>query len=182
MRRCTECGGALVARHGDVVEKLALVGPVTIRDIEYEECAKCGDRLLAAEAGEAWDEAVAARETELVGGLAEKDFLSAAEAMRMLHMSRQAFHKNGRIRRGFIYSVPAGAGRRRYHRRSVELFRDTGDGRFPLPGSEIDAEVSICVSPSVVGRWFVTAVPGRVWQMAATAFRSEPSCHMEVCR
>ena len=73
------------------------------------------------------------RLAELLSRVPVGDYITAAEAWGILGMSRQAFHQNSRIRRGFIYSVPRGpGGERLYHRGSVEQFRKTGDGRFPL--------------------------------------------------
>ncbi len=43
-------------------------------------------------------------------------------------------HKNRRIRNGFIFHVRFGEGAL-YLRRSVEMFRKLGDGRFPLAAS-----------------------------------------------
>ena len=178
MRRCAECGGALEPRHGDLKAHLEFVGTVIVPDIDYEECAQCHDTLLGPEAGKTYDLAVKAREAELVGGLAERDFVSAAEAMRMLGMSRQTFHKNGRIRRGFIYSVPAGGRRRRYHRGSVERFLKTGDGRFPLPGAVPEIEVSVGGG----GRWLVVGSSRRSWHLDGTVIRDGNHCEMELCR
>ena len=125
----------MVSRHGDLHAMFKFIGAVRVPDVDYEECTQCGDQWLGMEAGKAWDRAVKAREAELIGALPSRDFVSATEAWTMLDMTRQAFHKNGRIRRGFIYSVPDGPSRRRYSRRSVEQFRETGDGRFRLPGA-----------------------------------------------
>lgn len=64
-------------------------------------------------------------------------FLSAVEAASALGISRQALHKHRRIRRGFIFQTQF-EGKTVYLKRSVELFKTTGDGRFLLRQPESD--------------------------------------------
>lgn len=139
MRRCTDCGGTLEPRHGALTSRLAFIGPVTVHDVDYEQCSRCGDQLLPFETCRVLDRAEAQREAELIGRLPIAEFITADEARRILGLTRQAFHQNGWIRRGFIYSVQRPHGRRLYHRPSVELFRDTGDGRFHLSQERTEA-------------------------------------------
>jgi len=57
--------------------------------------------------------------------------VTSSEAARILDISRQALHKNRRIKNGFIFHTRFGNGIV-YLRKSVELFKETGDGRYPL--------------------------------------------------
>jgi hypothetical protein len=61
----------------------------------------------------------------------QSDFVTPKEAADILDITRQALHKHHRIQKGFIYSIVIG-GRKLFNRVSVQLFKETGDGRFNL--------------------------------------------------
>jgi len=71
------------------------------------------------------------KQREAIASLSIGEFITSKEAAEILKVSKQAFSKNSKIKRGFIYSVKIG-NRNLYHSRSVSLFGERGDGRFPL--------------------------------------------------
>jgi hypothetical protein len=101
------------------------------------KCNNCGDLLYSVEAARNIE---TARKMALQGILQSKPisaFLSAAETAVYLDISKQALHKHRRIRRGFIFQTEFG-GKIVYLKKSVELFKKTGDGRFELQQSSGD--------------------------------------------
>jgi len=87
--------------------------------------------MFPAETSRYLDEKREELKIELIENLPFNDFITAPEACRILGISRQAFHKHRRIRKGFIYRAKTG-GITLYSKRSVLLFRSNDDGRFPL--------------------------------------------------
>jgi len=71
------------------------------------------------------------KERELINKLPVGEFLSVNEVIDILQITKQAFSKNNKIKRGFIYYVEKGK-KKLYHKKSVELFKKKGDGRFLL--------------------------------------------------
>jgi hypothetical protein len=129
--QCSECGGKYIDTTEPLEVSDALVGLVRMEGVAYLKCRECGDRLLPRDAARALGLARDQKKKTLVGAYPYEEFVTAPEAQEILGMTRQAFSKNRRIKRGFIYSV--GEGRHKmYLRTSVEQFGRTGDGRFPL--------------------------------------------------
>jgi hypothetical protein len=58
-------------------------------------------------------------------------FISAGAAADVLGVTKQAFSKNSRIKRGFIYSCKAGD-KKLFFRPSVEAFSKSNDGRIRI--------------------------------------------------
>ncbi|MDR2850212.1 MAG: hypothetical protein LBW77_06705 [Verrucomicrobiota bacterium] len=130
--KCCECGGEY-KNHTNTKLRVDddAVGTFYVDGVSYQACGSCGARLFAPEDAKKIE---AAREKTLetlllsqpIGG-----FLTVAEAVKLLGVTRQAFHKNRRIARGFIYQIPFGD-KKVYLKESVERYRRKGDGRFPL--------------------------------------------------
>ena len=89
----------------------------------------CDEYLYPLETAKVLDK----KRNEIMEGLIRRypieDFMTATEAAKSLDMSRQALHKNRRIRRGFIYQTKF-YGKTVYLKKSVERFKEKGDGRF----------------------------------------------------
>jgi hypothetical protein len=136
--RCTECGGEIREVVMPVIMDMPFVGQVVSRPVLHEKCQKCGETMLPREASKALDEAYYAKERQLVEAFPVGDFVPAEGAAEMLGKSRQALHKDSKIRRGFVYRVMIGNSWL-YLRRSVEKYREDGDGRFDLTGQTCSA-------------------------------------------
>lgn len=127
--QCNQCGSQYTLKHGDLEMTDAYVGPFPVKAVKYLECEGCGDLAYPPETIlEIEKVRKQALEKELQS-LPISDFVPAAEAAAILGISRQALHKHRRIRRGFIFMTQF-AGKPVYLRKSVELFKETGDGRF----------------------------------------------------
>lgn len=129
--RCYKCGGD----YSETSDRYELVdpyvGPIAVQGVSYFKCNQCDDVLFSVEMSQALEAARNKRKEELLSQRPIGDFISASETASFLGISRQALHKNRRIRRGFIHQTVFG-GAAVYLRESVVEFKRTGDGRFPL--------------------------------------------------
>lgn len=128
---CYQCGGVYEAKSESLEIFDVYVGRILIRGIPYYECTNCHDILYTEQMSRAIETERSRRIHQLLGELPLADFVSSSEATSILGISRQAFHKNRRIKRGFIYQTKF-AGVTVYLRDSVLRFKRTADGRFPL--------------------------------------------------
>lgn len=128
---CNQCGRQYIARHGDLELNDPYVGPFTVEAVEYLECDGCGDLAYSTETIKKIEKTRRLTLENELQSLPIRDFVPAAEAATILGISRQALHKHRRIRRGFIFQTQF-SDKTVYLKKSVELFRDTGDGRFQI--------------------------------------------------
>lgn len=131
--RCYECNGTFVKQTGSVTFNDTVVGKYSVDNISYLKCDCCGELAFPAGVSAVIDVAKKNKLQRLIGRLPVSEFITATEVASILGISRQAVHKHRRISRGFIHSYLHGE-RMLYHKKSVELYRDTGDGRFSLVG------------------------------------------------
>jgi hypothetical protein len=129
--RCYQCGGKYSVNQENLELTDEYIGTFNVEGAEYFECDKCGDYLFPPETAEKIDTARRLELEKLLQSMPIKDFVTGAEAARILGISRQALHKHRRIRRGFIFQTRFDE-KIIYLRKSVELFKETGDGRFKL--------------------------------------------------
>ncbi|MCF8044473.1 MAG: hypothetical protein K9J83_01335 [Desulfarculaceae bacterium] len=140
--RCLDCGEQFVTKHGEIIEKRKNIGTFKVSNVEYLECERCGQKLYPAKTAKQVDRRGEEIQRRLIENLPVKDFIGATAAAKMIGISRQAMHKHPRIRRGFIYSVKL-EGKIFYHLRSVNLYKEKGDGRFPLHIKDIETKFKI---------------------------------------
>lgn len=108
-------------------------------DGEYWECTDpaCGCQLVPAATVHKVDVIRAERTKKLLWGLVsspedlERLFISVKDVAAILGITRQAVEKSLVIK-GLTYNIVV-MGVRYWLRKSVELYKETGDGRFPLP-------------------------------------------------
>lgn len=129
--KCAECNGNLELITGDFKSKNKSLGNITIPEISYTKCNNCGVILLDPEMAQKITTFKKQREFELIKRLPVGDFLIVTEAIEILEITKQAFSKNNKIKRNFIYNVTIG-NKKLYHKKSIELFKSQGDGRFLL--------------------------------------------------
>jgi len=128
--RCLNCSGQFVNQNGNLEIRDKILGDFVVPDTEYKLCKDCGEILYSPFTLRAIEKAEEERKRKLLLEKPLKDFLSGTEVGRILGISRQAVHKH-RIKRGFIHFVKFN-NKIYYHKESVELYKNTGDGRFPL--------------------------------------------------
>ena len=115
------------------------IGSYSIYLAKYYKCEGCGSLLFPKETAKKITSKEEEIRNNLIHQLAVREFIVATEAAAMLGITKQAFHKHRRIKNGFIYSVIIG-GKRLYNKKSVQLFKETKDGRFNL-SKQIPEEV-----------------------------------------
>ncbi|MCX7047154.1 MAG: hypothetical protein NTX50_16910 [Candidatus Sumerlaeota bacterium] len=129
--KCYECGGNSITETASIVINDSILGPVTVPNITQSRCDQCGDTLLSCEESDKITDCLERLLDARIKRNPITAFVSAQEACSILGITRQAFHKNRRIKRGFILQASI-AGQVLYLRKSVELFKIKGDGRYPL--------------------------------------------------
>lgn len=129
--KCDECNGTLNIVTGDFPIEFKSLGEISVPDITYTKCESCGDILLSSDMAQRVSTFKKQKVYELIEQLPVGDFLTVNEAIEILGVTKQAFSKNNKIKRGFIYYVEINK-KKLYHNKSVELFKETGDGRFLL--------------------------------------------------
>lgn len=129
--RCLKCESQYSERIGTISLSDASIGTYEVENVKYYECQSCANRLFPRETAIKIEEKEKEVRSSLIKKLPVGDFIASAEAADILNISRQALHKHRRIKNGFVYYIQK-AGKRLYHKKSVEMFKQTGDGRFNL--------------------------------------------------
>ena len=146
--RCYECGGTYKEHIGSLSLYNKFIGYYQLFNVEYYKCDNCGKLLFPKETTIQIEKKEQERRDCLIKQLPLGEFTFASEAAEILNISRQALHKHSRIRRGFIYSITFG-GRKLYHKKSIFLFKERGDGRFPLTGEVPINNIQYVIIPPV---------------------------------
>ena len=130
MRPC-ECGGVYEKMQGPLEIDDRYVGLLKLESADYYECPDCKDRIYPLDTARVIESEREKITGEILQAQPLDAFLSAADTAAQLGISRQALHKNKRIRKRFIYRTSLG-GLAVYLKKSVDLYRERGDGRFLL--------------------------------------------------
>lgn len=133
--KCALCNGKLVNKLEHLEFNSKSIGKILVPSIKFIECQSCKDKFLAPKEFDKAIDYIAEKEREAIYNLPIKDFVTASEAAKILGISKQAFSKNHRIRRGLIYSAKIG-GKKYYHKKSVALFKEKNNGKFLLTKQE----------------------------------------------
>jgi hypothetical protein len=107
------------------------LGMIALQRATYWQCASCKAKLYPLETVRQIEQEKRKQREELVRAHSIGEFLNAADTAATLGISRQALHKHHRISNGFIYQTRL-SGKTVYLKKSVMLFKEVGDGRFPL--------------------------------------------------
>ena len=134
--KCALCNGRLVKKLGPIEFNSKAIGKVSVPDLEFFECENCADKILASEESDKAIDFIAEKERKAISNLPIKDFITANEVSKILGITKQAFSKHPKIKRGLIYFVKIG-NRKFYNRKSVELFKEKGNGKYLLLKHEI---------------------------------------------
>ena len=131
MHQCDECGALTKLTTGPYTTRTVNFGIVEVPGIPQYRCDACGAVDLPAGAASQVDAYLGRAEADAIARLPVGKFIDSAESTLLLGVSKQAFSKNRRVRRGFIYSRDVGKFRL-YYEPSVEAFKSTQDGRIKL--------------------------------------------------
>ena len=145
LKKCPECGGRMKTLPTTTFDTVS-VGKVTVEG-EHEECAACGQIYYGCETARKFEKKrdgliqKALWKELLDSGDFDSRYVSTAEAAGILKVSprelRPVKSHAGRawvgraILRGSVYRISI-KGREWWNVRSLELYRDTGDGRYKL--------------------------------------------------
>ncbi len=129
--RCVNCAGQFIAKKGNLNLSDKVLGDFVVKNTEWDQCEKCGEILYSPTTMRDIERAEEDRKTELLLNKPLKAFILGSEVADILECSRQAVHKHKRIRRGFVHFVKYN-NNIYYLRESVELYKETGDGRIQL--------------------------------------------------
>lgn len=147
--KCEYCDGTVTKAIGVLPFKSKALGVVCVPDIEQHKCSKCGNTVISLDEADKVADFIKNREQNIINNLHVSDFISLNQAADLLGISKQAFSKHPRVKRGFIYSITID-NKKFFYKRSVEAFRDTKDGRVSLSWPSIinQIEVSVQAEPS----------------------------------
>lgn len=129
MNSCS-CGKPLQEQISDYDMKSLLVGTITVPRVRSSLCASCGNRYVDYAQAKGLELYVNHDEVAAVARLPDQEFVSRAEALKILGMTEREFTENPKIRNNFVIIRRTPGRPRRYLRESLKRFRETGDGRF----------------------------------------------------
>jgi len=129
--KCAMCSGETFLTTGTIEFDSKTLGMVCVPDITHKKCNICGDILIPSSESNKIIDFVRKKEKQAIGLIPFCNFVSLNEAANILGISKQAFSKNPKINNGLIYSAILGK-RRYYVRKSVELFKENGNGKYLL--------------------------------------------------
>ena len=121
--KCALCDSEVINVKGTYSFKTKNIGTVEVPNIKFARCSDCKNRTLSSDAGQVIHDYVLKEEKARIGRVPIDDFITIAEAIEILGITKQAFSKNPKIKRGFIYGVTKGS-RTLYSRKSVILFKE----------------------------------------------------------
>lgn len=141
---CYKCDKSYIEKKGEITLSSQIIGTYSVFLETYYVCEGCNKQAYPIESVKKIEIAEKEIISERVKKLSVNEFISSRETAEILGITRQALNKHKRIKRGFIYSINIDNAIL-FHKKSVELFKDTGSGRFPLMQevSFIDHQVKI---------------------------------------
>lgn len=128
---CSHCNAETIRKTADYLCESKIIGDVLVPLVEVERCSSCGAVQLANKEERRVAEYLERLEKNAIISLPADNLISAGQAAGILGVSKQAFSKNPKIKKGFVYFTYVGT-KKVYFRSSVELFKTSGDGRFPI--------------------------------------------------
>lgn len=128
---CIVCGGNSKEKTGSLVVFDNFVGKFIIENSRYLQCDNCHELLIPEKTSLAIDRERENKKLQLLCKLPISDYIDGRSTARILGVSRQALHKNKAIKSGKIYHIKMGK-KKIYNKRSVQMYLDTSDGRYPL--------------------------------------------------
>ncbi len=143
---CPFCDTEAICKTADYLCYNKTLGDIIVPCVEVEECPHCGKVMLSTEAESTVSDYLEVREREAIESLPADDLVSAGKAAEILGVTKQAFSKNPKIKKGFVYYTLVGT-KRVFFRSSVKLYKTEGDGRFSINEwkSSVDSgRIAIC--------------------------------------
>lgn len=139
------CGGNIEEITKDYKTDSIALGQITVPEVTVFNCTSCQQDFLSKEAGNDIFKFIAKKEKERIDNakLAGDELWSARQAYEFLGITRQAFSKpKSKYQRGFIFWRKLD-NTKVYFKKSVELFKETGDGRYFLDEESISPTIDL---------------------------------------
>ena len=133
--KCALCNGRLIKKLGPIEFNSKTIGRILVPNLKFLECNNCGDKIFTPKESDKAIDFIAEKERDAITALPIRDFITANEAAKILGITKQAFSKHPKIKRGLIYFVKIG-NRKYYNRKSIELFKEKSNGKYLLPKYE----------------------------------------------
>jgi hypothetical protein len=148
--KCEYCDGSVTKVKGVLPFKSKALGAVNVPDIEQHKCSKCGNTVISLDEADKVTAFIKNKEQEIINNLPACVFISLNQAAERLGITKQAFSKHPRIKRGFIYSITID-NKKYFYKRSVEAFKATKDGRVSLTYLSIinQIDVGVCAEKPI---------------------------------
>ena len=171
------CGGNTGVIKDYFIFESKSIGSILVPNIEFEFCPQCGERLVSGSEGEKILDFVRNKEEETVRSIPVRHFVTAAQAAKILGVTKQAFSKNKKVKRGMIFNILLGS-RKLYLKKSVELFKECDNGIFLLTQEQ---EYKRNVATTRTRKPFVTntIVYGKQTQAESEAFQEAGYVHTQ---
>ena len=139
---CEQCDGEIATVITALPFRSKALGTVDVPDVEQYVCTTCGDSTLSLDEANKVSQFIRDKEQHIIDNLPACDFLSLNQAAEVLGITKQAFSKHPRIKRGFIYSMTID-NKKFYYKRSVEAFKETRDGRVSLSYHAVVKQIDV---------------------------------------
>lgn len=133
--KCYDCGSVMLDKVGELEVHDDFVGAVKVYLDSYRECQECGELSYPAGAVSKIDLVIEEKTKALLGKIGLDRFMSAASVADYLEISRQGLNQHKRVRH-VVFHIKH-EGKIWYLRKSVELYKQTGDGRFCLADCQL---------------------------------------------
>lgn len=146
--RCYKCRAEYTEELGSLSLSSTEIGPFEVHNVVFYKCSSCMGLLFPRDTALKIEEKETESKRRLISSFPVTDFISGVEACKILNISKQAFQKNRRIRKGWIYSFDF-FGKKLFLKRSVILFKEKNDGRFSLNPVQTENPHFYIASPNI---------------------------------
>ena len=119
---CEICSSEILTQVGPFDFKSKLLGNISVPAIKQYVCSGCGKVLIALNEVSKVRVFVQEQEHKAIAAMPINDFISPNQAADILGISKQAFSKNPRIKKGLICSTVIDS-KKLYLKKSVEEFK-----------------------------------------------------------
>ena len=145
---CEQCDGEIAKVITPLSFRSKALGTVDVPDVEQYVCSTCGNSTLTLDEANKVSQFVRDKEQHVINSLPACEFISLNQAAELLGITKQAFSKHPRIKRGFIYSITID-NKKYYYKRSVEAFKETRDGRISLSHHAVVKQIDVELTKDV---------------------------------
>jgi len=132
MKTCNNCESEFEMQpvRDSIIIEDKFLGKFTTKETEVLMCRNCNEFVITKEISHLIENKTDEKRNKLIKALPFSKFISTKKASEILSISRQAIHKNNYFKR-IVYNAKID-NQLFFVKKSVEKYKDTGDGRFNL--------------------------------------------------